>query len=100
MEPITAATIGASFLTGAVIGFITMGTEDLRIKAGIDIAGAAALWFFLIAIMPTIAWGTPIDEATQQVTGFTFTTVYALVAYLIADAFGSLGYMAVTGSRG
>lgn len=100
MEPITAATIGASFLTGAVIGFITMGTGDFRIKAGIDIAGATTLYFFLLAIMPTITWGTPIDETTQQVTDFTLTAVYALVAYVIADAFGSLGYMAVTGSRG
>ncbi|MDD3373471.1 MAG: hypothetical protein PHE39_07325 [Methanoculleus bourgensis] len=100
MEPITTATIIGSFLMGAVIGFITMGTGDLRIKAGIDAVGLIGIVLFLYLAMPTIVWGAPIDEATQQVSNFIVTAMYALVAYVIADAFGSLGYVAVTGSRG
>lgn len=95
MEAITAAT-----LMGAVIGFITMGTGDLRIKAGIDAVGLISIVLFLYLAMPTVIWGTPVNEAAQQVSTFIVIAAYALVAYVIADAFGSLGYMAVTGSRG
>ena len=54
---------------------------------------------FVVAIMPMITWGTPINEATQQVIDFTTTAVCAVVSYAIADVFGSAGYMISTGSK-
>lgn len=99
MEPITTATIVGSFIMGAVIGFITMGTGDLRIKGGIDAVGLIGFMLFLYIAMPKVAWGAPIVEATQQVSNFIVLAMYALVSYVIADAFGSMGYAMVTGSR-
>lgn len=99
MEPIT-TTIVASLLMGALIGFITMGTGDIKIKAGIDAAGLFGFMSLLYFTMPAVTWGTPIDEATQQVSKFIVTAMCALVAYVVADVFGSAGYKIVTGSRG
>lgn len=100
MEPITTATIVISVIFGAVLGFVTISTGDSKIKLGVDAAGAIGLMGFIFLIMPTIAWGAPINEATQQVSDFVVTAVLALVSYAVGDAFGSLGYMAVTGPRG
>lgn len=99
MEPITTATIVGSFIMGAVIGFITMGTGSLKIKGGIDTIGFLGFMLFVYLAMPEVAWGAPIDEATQQVSNFIVLAMYALVSYVIADAFGSAGYVMVTGSR-
>jgi len=100
MEPITTATIVISVVLGAALGFVTISTGDPRIKLGGDAAGATALLFFIWAIMPTITWGTPTIEGAESVADFTISAVLALVSYAVGDAFGSLGYVAVTGSRG
>ena len=99
MEPITAAMIVSSFIMGAVIGFITMTTGDLKIKGIIDAIGLLGFMHFLYIAMPKVAGGTPIDETTQQVSNFIVLVMYALVPYVIADAFGSAGYKLVMGSQ-
>jgi len=76
-----------------------MSTGNIGIKVLVDGAGGFGLVCFVVAIMPMITWGTPINEATQQVIDFTTTAVCAVVSYAIADVFGSAGYMISTGSK-
>jgi hypothetical protein len=100
MEPITTTTIAISVGFGAILGFVTMCTGNPGVKLAVDAAGAVALLFFIWAIMPTITWGTPTLEGAESTVDFIIRAVPALVFYVVGDAFGTAGYMAVTGSRG
>lgn len=97
MESITMAAIVGSLIFGMLMGFVTMAFEDMRIKAAVDAVGALTLFLFLVAVMPTVGWETPVSEAVQNTTDFMIMAMYALVSYAIADAFGSAGYSLVTG---
>jgi hypothetical protein len=96
MEPITTATIVGSLCLGAGLGIITTATGDLKIKGMVDGAGMIALIIFILAVMPTTEWGTPINETVQNVYDFTEIVAYALMSYVIGDAFSSTGYKVVT----
>ena len=91
MELITTGFMVTSFIVGALLGFITLITGDSRIKSLVDGGGAIILLLSLYAMMPSIEWGTPVNEAAHNLLNHFEAAIPALVSYMIGDACGSAG---------
>ncbi len=70
---------------------ITLITGDSRIKSLVDGGGAIILLLSLYAMMPSMEWGTPVNEAAHNLLNHFEAAIPALVSYMIGDACGSAG---------
>ncbi|MBN2734100.1 MAG: hypothetical protein JXQ82_04480 [Methanomicrobiaceae archaeon] len=100
MEIISTSAIILSFSMGLLLGFFTMFTEDIRIKIIVDCIGAISLILAIWVLMPSIEWGTPLNERVEILSNFIQTALSTIIIYTLGDAFGSAGYMLSSGISG